>query len=380
MDIRDAGWKCAAVDVNLFPAGFNNLSLENQKLASLRFTEYLQSRLHVPPPWTLCVVPEAHTNNKGYLTNLADLIKILEGAGCVVKLLWPGPPIPKPWTVKSPLGTDLVYLPAEQALSSAQALILNHDLTAGIPSAISGVKLPTFPSTNLGWYKRRKSHHFEIVDGILRKLESLVDGFDPWYFSCRTVKFEAPDFQNDGEIEKLLSRIEEFVALLSQSRVARGIHESPRTFLKNDAGTYGLGVLSISGIDEIRRNRNILQNALSRGRGSQKIDHLILQEAIPTAYSYRKDGVLVVAEPTVYVVNGSPVGAFMRIHEQMGEDGAYQNLNQPGSLFESLDRASSRPLPLIRNSLAKQHLAKGQIYEFLATIHSIAAGMEDCPA
>ena len=123
LDVRDAGWKICVVDVNLFPAGFNILSEADRERGANQMREFFAARLPGPGPFRITVVPEAHTNNAGYLENLAGIIGLLKRADCDVKLLWPGDPIPKPWIIKTASGTELEYLPALQALDGAQALL-----------------------------------------------------------------------------------------------------------------------------------------------------------------------------------------------------------------------------------------------------------------
>ncbi|HIC22915.1 MAG TPA: glutamate--cysteine ligase, partial [Planctomycetes bacterium] len=79
VDIRDAGWKVAAVDANAYPAGFNNVS-ENQRI---HLSEHLLSWISAEHPnveW-LHIWPESHTRNKGYVENLLVLRQMLASGG-----------------------------------------------------------------------------------------------------------------------------------------------------------------------------------------------------------------------------------------------------------------------------------------------------------
>ncbi|HRP68973.1 MAG TPA: glutamate--cysteine ligase, partial [Turneriella sp.] len=84
-DIRDAGFKVASIDANLYPAGFNNLDPTSHGLA----TEYLKAALShnsIQPPARLLLVAEEHTRNLYYLENIHVLRNLLENAGFTVTI------------------------------------------------------------------------------------------------------------------------------------------------------------------------------------------------------------------------------------------------------------------------------------------------------
>lgn len=391
MDVRDAGWKTCVVDVNLFPAGFNILTPADRERGAQRMREFWSAKLLKTGPWKIAVVPEAHTNNAGYLENLAGILDLLRHAGCEPRLLWPAEPaIPKAWKLKTRSGAELVYLPPAEALDGADALLLNHDLSGGIPKAIANVNLPTFPSTKLGWYRRRKTTHQEIVESLLQGLARKLPFFDPWYFTPRSEKLllgAELDLATDPGIESLARRVDAMLATLAKEHADRGISDQPFVFLKNDAGTYGLGVVSVGSGTEIREKAKWIQDRFRKGKESVAVSQLILQEGVPTALQYQADPTkpesLVVGEPVLYLVNGIPVGGFLRIQESLGQAGRWQNLNQPGSKLEALDCLGSapdrRPFPKLRGLEPCEQLSQRHVYGFLARLHATAAGLEDCP-
>lgn len=389
MDVRDAGWKVGVVDVNLFPAGFNILSPRDKERGASRMREFFAAKLLIPGPWRITVVPEAHTNNAGYLENLAGILELLKKADCEPRLLWPGPPIPKPWVLKTRSGYELEYLPAETALEGAQALLLNHDLSGGIPAAIRDVKLPTFPSPKLGWYRRRKSSHFEIADALLQKIARTVDFFDPWYFSTQSIKLSSVSFESESDLDKVASSVSDLLAKIGADYRERGITQTPHVFVKNDAGTYGVGIMSVKDASEVRNASRRLRSKMRTGKESVPISDLILQEAIPSMIGYEatpgNPESKITAEPTLYLVNGIPIGGFLRIQENLGSTSEFENLNQPGGKLEPLDCSeaatgkATRPFARPRGLSACQQIEMGQIYYFLARLHATAAGLEECP-
>ena len=68
VDLRNAGFKLAPVDTNLFPAGFNNLNPDFLHLsvqAAMVAIEKICPEAH-----RLLIIPENHTRNTYYLRNL----------------------------------------------------------------------------------------------------------------------------------------------------------------------------------------------------------------------------------------------------------------------------------------------------------------------
>ncbi len=84
VDLRNAGFKLAPVDTNLFPAGFNNLSADFLPLA----VQAAQATLCQLLPCTkrLLLIPENHTRNMHYFESVASLAEILQTAGFEVRI------------------------------------------------------------------------------------------------------------------------------------------------------------------------------------------------------------------------------------------------------------------------------------------------------
>lgn len=377
MDLRDSGYKVAAVDVNLFPGGFNNLSPSERSLAARRFREFCSARFLTTPPWKIALYPEAHTNNFAYLENVVALMAILKEAGAEVKLAWSGPKIPKPWSIKTPSGSELTYLPVDEALEGADFLLLNHDMSDGVPEAVKNFKGRVIPNLNLGWYKRRKSHHHTIASGLLRKIQAEFSCFDPWIFEAKTHMIADLNFDDTDSFLRLLKEADHFSELLKREYEARGIEDHPNIFLKNDSGTYGMGVMNFHSLDELREMHSTVKRKLRRGKGATTIDQVILQEGIPTCFSISTESEgYVTGEPVLYSVGGSVVSSFFRVHKKLGENSAHTNLNQPGAEFISSENS---PFPWPRGQPFHVESKEPHIYQFISKLHAVAAGLEDCP-
>ncbi|MDX1352943.1 MAG: glutamate--cysteine ligase, partial [Thiomicrorhabdus sp.] len=79
VDLRNAGYKLAPVDTNLFPAGFNNLHPDLRSLA-VHAAQNAVTQV-CPVADGVLIIPENHTRNTFYFENLYALQNILENAG-----------------------------------------------------------------------------------------------------------------------------------------------------------------------------------------------------------------------------------------------------------------------------------------------------------
>ena len=84
VDLRNAGFKLAPVDTNLFPAGFNNLNPSLRPLA-VQAIQTAAERICPQARGTL-LIPESHTRNIFYLENIAALVEIMNHAGFQVRI------------------------------------------------------------------------------------------------------------------------------------------------------------------------------------------------------------------------------------------------------------------------------------------------------
>src|SRR3984893_1193763 len=76
VDLRNAGFKLAPVDTNLFPAGFNNLNPQFMPLC----IQALQATMAeiCSDVMGVLLIPESHTRNVFYFENLAMLQEMIQ--------------------------------------------------------------------------------------------------------------------------------------------------------------------------------------------------------------------------------------------------------------------------------------------------------------
>src|SRR3989338_7715523 len=79
VDIRNAGFKVAVVDTNIFPAGFNNVCEHGLEDSVGLMRAAIEKR--VPGCRDIIIVAEEHTRNTWYLENVRILQEIIGKAG-----------------------------------------------------------------------------------------------------------------------------------------------------------------------------------------------------------------------------------------------------------------------------------------------------------
>ena len=75
--------KLAPIDMNLFPAGFNNLNPKFFALSVMQQQKIIQQI--APAAKNILIIPESHTRNLFYWANIKTLQSILESAGFQVR-------------------------------------------------------------------------------------------------------------------------------------------------------------------------------------------------------------------------------------------------------------------------------------------------------
>jgi glutamate--cysteine ligase len=335
VDLRNAGFKLAPVDTNLFPAGFNNLNPAFIPLCIQAMQAVLEQTCESAA--NVLLIPEDHTRNLFYLESLATLRDIIQKSGYEVRIGSLRQDLIKAENHVLPSGRSLQMEPLLRFGNrlgvdgfEACLVLLNNDLIGGRPRILEELDQPVVPPLRLGWSKRLKSLHFSHYAAVASEFSSLLD-IDPWLIDPFSRNCGELDFKHgEGEaclaenVEKLLSKI--------QSKYDEyAIDKPPFVVLKADAGTYGMGILSVQSADEVRTLTRKQRNKLSSMKGGANVTRVLLQEGV---YTFETWGVeSAVAEPVVYMIGHFVVGGFYRIHTKRGPN---ENLNAPGMQFQPL--------------------------------------------
>ncbi len=333
VDLRNAGFKLAPVDTNLFPGGFNNLNPDFMPLCVQAAMSAVQRVC--PDKQRFLLIPENHTRNLFYLANVAALVKILTHAGLEVRVGSLLPEITAPTKLDLPNGESLTLEPVIRngdKLSVAGfnpcAVLLNNDLSAGVPAILQGLSQPVVPPLYSGWTNRRKTLHFHAYDTVAEAFGKII-GIDPWlinpiFSQCGKVNFSA----SEGE-ECLAANVDAVLTEMRLKYKEYGIKENPFVIVKADAGTYGMGVLTARSADDVRGLNRKERNKMAVIKEGLEVNEVIIQEGVYTFENVNG----MTAEPVVYMMDQFVVGGFYRCNTDRGID---ENLNSRGMSFVPL--------------------------------------------
>jgi glutamate--cysteine ligase len=342
VDLRNAGFKLAPVDTDLFPGGFNNLTPEMLPLAVQAAMAAIEKIC--PEAKNLLLVPERGCNSPFYLTNLQRLTQIFTMAGLNVRLGTLDPAIKAPTPVRLPDGSELSIEPLERSKRRLGlknfdpcTILLNNDLAAGVPGLLENLhEQYLLPPLHAGWGARRKTNHFQAYEEVAKKFAKLL-GMDPWLITPMYNHCGQVDWATGEGMECVQSNVDALLTKIRRKHKEYGINDKPFVVVKADNGSSRLGLMTVHDAKELedpKRRPHPKPDAL----GEMPRPEVIIQEGVPT-YERVNDAV---AEPVVYMIDRYVVGGFYRIHADRGID---QSLNAPGSSFVPLAFAESHHLP-----------------------------------
>ncbi|WP_316153419.1 glutamate--cysteine ligase [Cupriavidus sp. BIC8F] len=376
VDLRNAGFKLAPVDTNLFPGGFNNLAPEMLPLAVQAAMAAIEKIC--PDAKNLLLIPERHTRNMFYLQNVARLSLIMRQAGLNVRLGSLSEEITEPTPIELPDGQTLVVEPLARLGTKGRRLglkdfdpcsiLLNNDLSAGIPPILENINEQyLLPPLHAGWSTRRKTSHFAAYDEVAKKFAKLID-IDPWMVNPYFARTTGVNFHERVGEEELADAVEGVLKKIAKKYREYGIKETPYVVVKADAGTYGMGIMTVRDPSEVKGLNRKERNKMSVVKEGLEVSDVIIQEGVHTFEKVNE----AVAEPVVYMIDRYVVGGFYRVHTGRGND---ENLNAPGMHFV--------PLAFAPNGIPDSHAKPGAavpnrfyMYGVVARLALLAASLE----
>ena len=327
----------ASIDMNLFPGGFNNLNPNFIQLAAHAAQDAVERSC--PQAKSVLIVPENHTRNTFYLQNVLALSNILRSAGFEVRVGSLNPEISEPTELETALGDTLLLEPLQRTRErvhladgfSPCLVLLNNDLSGGVPEILQGISQTVLPPLHGGWTTRRKTAHFAAYDQVAAEFAELI-GIDEWQINPYFEQISGLDFQEREGEDALAEAVERMLAKIQAKYDEKGISDKPFVIVKADAGTYGMGVMSVKSGEEVRSLNRKNRNKMAKIKEGLEVNEVIVQEGI---YTYETLGGAV-SEPVVYMMDRFVIGGFFRVHEGRGTD---ENLNATGMLFVPLNQA-----------------------------------------
>ena len=232
---------------------------------------------------------------QGELTGLGISIaastvwSILRQAGMRVRIGTLLPDVREPLRIDPPSGNKLTLEPIARSGRRVGVgdfdpcvVLLNNDLSAGVPDVLRDIDQPIAPPLAAGWYNRRKSQHFAAYANVALEFSALLD-IDPWlldpYFGvCRAVNFQ----DREGE-ECLASNVASLLEHVARKYAEYGIAEKPFAIVKADAGTYGMGIMTVRDPADVRGLNRKQRNKMSVVKEGLQVESVIIQEGVPTS-------------------------------------------------------------------------------------------------
>ncbi|TDI80872.1 MAG: glutamate--cysteine ligase [Betaproteobacteria bacterium] len=372
VDLRNSGFKLAPVDTNLFPGGFNNLNPDFMPLCVQAMMAAVEKIC--PDTHSLLLIPENHTRNIFYLQNVVVLQTILRNTGMNVRIGTLLPEISKITMINLPSGRNLILEPIQRrgdrlGLEDFDpcAVLLNNDLSTGVPVILQNLEQPVIPPLHAGWATRRKSQYFAAYDNVALEFSNLIS-IDPWlinpYFAfCGKINFS----EKKGE-DCVARNVDEILSEIREKYKQYGVKEDPFVIVKADAGTYGMGIMTVKDGEEVRRLNRKQRKKMSVVKEGQPVTKVLVQEGVYTFESINA----AVAEPVIYMIDRYVVGGFYRVHTGRGKD---ENLNTPGMHFVPL---SFEPTCLLPDHETSPKCAPNRFYAYsvIARLALLTAALE----
>ncbi len=359
VDIRNAGFKIAPIDANIYPAGFNNMCDVDKETSSEVFRSFILKRYGNIK--TILLLTEDNTRNLFYWDNIYTIFSIIKEAGfqCLISMATHM----DSGSITTSSGRTVVLSDVQIKDRIARVddheidlILSNNDFTLK-NKLFENIKQPLIPPYELGWFNRKKSVHLKYYHRVVNELCDLLN-LDPWYLSlmAETVNVEEIQF------EHLVKMSEEMIKTLSHDYKEREIKSDPFLFIKNNSGTYGMGVIPVKNPKDILDWNEKQKSRIKTGKLGTTVNELIIQEGVPSCIKTDEG---YIAEPVLYMIGDNLVGGFLRTH---GKKTITDNLNSPGSVFKKFCMTD---IESPTNGIMMEN-----VYGIIAKLSAVAISME----
>ena len=334
VDVRNAGFKLAPVDTNLYPSGWNNLTPAMLPLAVQAAMVAIEKIC--PEAKNLLLIPENNSNNASntfYLSSIAQLRRVFHMAGLNVRIGSIDPEIKENTPIALPNGESILLEPVIRTGKRLGlkgfdpcTILLNNELTKGVPGILEELhEQYVLPPLHASGSVRRKSMHYQSYEEVSKRFGKLL-GVDPWLIN--------PMFLTCTDVDLAVS-VDTLLAKIKKKYKEYGIMDKPFVVVKSNHSSQadkqagaGASVMMLRQSSELKDHKDL---AIFSGE-------LIVQEGVLTKERMND----AVAEPVVYMMDRYVVGGFYRVHADRGMD---ENLCSPGSRYVPLAFAEGAELP-----------------------------------
>lgn len=354
-DLRDSGFKIGNIDGNIFPAGFNNICQMDKETAPELINDYFKAKY--PDVKKVLLLTEDHLKNAFYWENVIAIRDLLAESGQEVCVGMLSEEISEDTELESFSGKQIMVhkVRSEAGRLMTQSflpeLVISNNDFSNPYSEIDFSKTKMTPLRELGWFQRKKHVYFSHYNRRAEEFARIIDE-DPWLFQVETRRFEAFDVSDEASRKKLGSEVDQFLAGLEIKYKEHSVDAKPYVFVKNNSGTYGLGVVSAHSGSDVESWNYKSKKKMKAAKGGGGINEVIIQEGVPSILS--DEGAT--AEPVLYMLGRELAGGFLRTH---GKKDAQESLNSPGAVYKKLClsdlkiRAEGCPLENVYGWVAK---------------------------
>ncbi|MES2877651.1 MAG: glutamate--cysteine ligase [Pseudomonadota bacterium] len=374
VDVRNAGFKLAPVDTNLFPGCWNHLTPEMMPLAVQAAMAAIEKIC--PEARNLLLIPENQSSSTSYLSSVAQLRRIFHMAGLNVRIGSIDPAIKKTTTIELPNGESITLEPVIRTKRRLGVkdfdpctILLNNDLIAGAPGILEDIhEQYLLPPLHAGWSTRRKSKHFKCYEEVAKRLGKLL-GVDPWLITPIFDKCTGVNLAEGVGLDDLSTRVDAVLTKIRRKYKEYGIKEKPFVVVKSDNGALGMGIVTVRDVKDLEVFSQKTAGAAGSTNEDREVHDVLIQEGVLTKERMHD----AVAEPVVYMMDRYVVGGFYRIHADRGVD---ESLNAPGASFVPLafDNSTHLPQPGIRPGASAPN--RFYMYGVIGRLAMLAASYE----
>ena len=372
--LRNAGFKLAPVNTNLFPRGWNFLSEDMLPLAVQAAMAAIEKIC--PEARNLLIIPENHTRNLSYLANLVQLQRIFQRTGLNVRVGSIDPGVKKATRIELPNGDTVVLEPVMRTGGRLGlkhfdpcTILLNNELATGTPGILEDLYGQyLLPPLHAGATVRCKSKHFRCYEEVGKRFGKML-GIDPWLIHPISAPCEDVDFVQGAGMERLQTEVDALLTKVRRKYKEYGIHEKPFVILKADQGAYSMGAMPVHDAKELEALNRKARSKMAVTKDGMPVQAVLIQEGVPTQERVHESA----AEPVVYTMDRYVIGGVYRVHPERGTN---ENLNAPGASFVPLafTHGTQMPQPGVRPGTSAPN--RFYMYGVVARLAMLAASYE----
>ena len=342
VDIRNAGFKLAPVDTNLYPGCWHHLTPEMLPLAVQAAMAAIEKIC--PEARNLLLIPENDARSASYLSNLAQLRRVFHMAGLNVRIGSISPDVKKNTTIALPNGESVTLEPVIRTKRRLGVkdfdpctILLNNDLRAGVPGILEEVQEQyLLPPLHAGWPTRRKSTHAKCYEEVSKRFGKLL-GIDPWLINPMFSVCGELNLADDADVASLASSVDGMLTKVRKKYKEYGINEKPFVVVKDDNAKSGKGAVILRDTKDLASLQRRVLDKMGATDGTQ-LHQVFIQEGVLTNERMND----AVAEPVVYMMDRYVVGGYYRVQAESDQDGGAAGA---GSSYVPLAFAESTHLP-----------------------------------